>query len=156
MDASRLAETRIFRQHGYICYIYSSNRLLAEPWDAEIKQLAQTLQQQFQVKFNSVLMNYYRDGQDSMGWHADDEVELGKNPLIASLTLGAERVFKLRHLDGETMSVKLASGSLLLMGGSLQHYWKHALPKTTKIHQGRINLTFRKINHRSADGHQNY
>lgn len=80
-----------------------------------------------------------------MGWHADDEPQLGHNPAIASLTLGAERVFKLRHQDGETHSFRLQSGSLLMMEGCLQYFWKHALPKSRKIKQGRINLTFRKI-----------
>ncbi len=130
---------------GKIIYSYSGDSLTAYQWSVEIEQLAERISTLAQVQFNAVLINYYRDGNDSMGWHADDEPQLGHNPQIASLTLGAERPFKLRHLDGETHSVNLQSGSLLMMGGCLQHFWKHALPKTRKINQGRINLTFRKI-----------
>jgi len=97
-------------------------------------------------RFNSVLGNLYRDGRDSMGWHADKEKELGPNPFIASLSLGAERLFRLRHnKTGETLDISLTHGSLLLMGGSLQHGWRHSIPKTREPKTGRINLTFRTI-----------
>ena len=128
-----------------IVYSYSGDSLTAHQWPVEIQQLAECISSLVQVQFNTVLINYYRDGNDSMGWHADDEPQLGHNPPIASLTLGAKRVFKLRHKDGETHSFSLQSGSLLMMEGCLQHFWKHALPKSRKIKQGRINLTFRKI-----------
>lgn len=93
-----------------------------------------------------MLANLYRDGKDSNGWHADDEKELGKNPLIASLSLGAQRRFDLRHnLTKEKISLELESGSLLLMGGAMQHFWKHQIAKSTKVSGPRINLTFRCI-----------
>ncbi len=130
---------------GKIIYSYSGDSLSAHQWSVEIQQLAERISTLAKVPFNAVLINYYRDGNDSMGWHADDEPQLGHHPQIASLTLGAQRPFKLRHQQGETHSLILQSGSLLIMGGSLQHFWKHSLPKTRKINQGRINLTFRKI-----------
>jgi len=92
------------------------------------------------------LANYYRDGNDSNGWHADNEKELGIDPVIASISLGVERRFDLKHnLTKEKISFHLSNGSLLIMGGSLQHNWKHTLAKAKKIEEGRINLTFRKI-----------
>jgi alkylated DNA repair dioxygenase AlkB len=97
-------------------------------------------------EFNSVLSNLYRDGNDSMGWHADKERELGPEPFIASLSLGAERVFELRHnADREVTRVFLPHGSLLLMGGKLQRCWRHRVPKMPGIRLPRINLTFRTI-----------
>ncbi|MTI32453.1 alpha-ketoglutarate-dependent dioxygenase AlkB family protein [Xanthovirga aplysinae] len=98
-------------------------------------------------KFNSVLLNYYRDGNDSMGWHADDEKELGVNPTIASVNFGVARDFDFRRKDNpkEKFRICLGDGSLLLMRGATQHYWQHQLPKRKKVNQGRINLTFRKI-----------
>lgn len=97
-------------------------------------------------EFNSVLANLYRDGRDSNGWHSDDEPELGKNPVIASVSLGVERKFHLRHRkrkDIDRLHLTLAHGSLLLMTGRTQHYWAHQLPKTAKVVGPRINLTFR-------------
>jgi alkylated DNA repair dioxygenase AlkB len=94
-----------------------------------------------------VLLNLYRDGQDSMGYHADDEKELGETPLIASLSLGDERVFKLRHKTRKTtLDIVLGHGDLLVMAGALQQYWQHCVPKTKQLKTARINLTFRKIN----------
>ena len=99
-----------------------------------------------QEKFNCVLVNLYRNGQDSNGWHADNEPELGINPVIASLSLGATRRFNLRHnLSNKKISIDLTNGSLLLMKGEMQHFWKHQLAKSTKVVNGRINLTFRRI-----------
>lgn len=96
--------------------------------------------------FNSVLLNYYRDGNDSNGWHADNEKELGKNPLIASVSLGESRRFDLKHNQTkEKIHFQLNSGSLLIMGGEIQHFWKHQIAKSKKIKSGRINLTFRTI-----------
>ena len=100
-----------------------------------------------QYEFTSVLLNKYRDGKDSNGWHSDDEKELGINPIIASVSLGAERFFHLRHkkIKKERHKIKLAHGSLLIMGGEMQHYWQHQIAKTQKQIDPRINLTFRKI-----------
>jgi alkylated DNA repair dioxygenase AlkB len=92
------------------------------------------------------LINYYRDGQDSNGWHADNEKTLGPNPSIASISLGAERTFELKHLStGQKKSVLLADGSLLHMHGPLQHHYKHQLPKKRALTEARLNLTFRWI-----------
>ncbi|MBV7297742.1 alpha-ketoglutarate-dependent dioxygenase AlkB family protein [Enterovibrio paralichthyis] len=98
------------------------------------------------VDYNSVLANLYRDGKDYMGWHQDNESELGETPSIASLSFGEPRRFVLRHLhSGEKREFELNSGSLLIMAGKTQTYWQHAVPKTAKINAPRINLTFRKI-----------
>jgi alkylated DNA repair dioxygenase AlkB len=105
--------------------------------------------------FNSVLVNCYRDGLDSVAWHSDDEPELGKNPIVASLSLGADRQFQLRHKDRQKhvkseqykQNLCLSDGDLLLMHGSMQHYWQHQIPKTKKVVGERINITFRQIKH---------
>jgi len=100
------------------------------------------------TEFNSALLNYYRDGQDSMGYHQDNEPELGQNPVIASLTFGAARTFQLKHITDKTIKRKdilLNSGSLLIMAGTTQHYWKHQIPKTKKPIGPRLNITFRVI-----------
>ena len=97
--------------------------------------------------FNSVLLNRYRDGRDGMGWHADDEPELGRNPVIASVSFGATRRFRLRHRRDrvEPITLPLTDGSLLLMAGETQHRWVHAVPKTTVAVGERLNLTFRSV-----------
>jgi len=96
--------------------------------------------------FNCVLANLYRDGKDSNGWHADNEKELGRNPVIASISLGAARRFDLKHnTKVDSKQLVLPHGSLLIMGGMMQHHWKHCIAKTAKIIQPRINLTFRKL-----------
>ncbi len=97
--------------------------------------------------FNSVLLNYYRNGQDSMGWHSDDEKELGLNPTIASLNLGESRRFLIRNKADKNLKkeILLTHGSLLIMTDEMQHYWQHAVPKEPKKQQPRINLTFRWI-----------
>ena len=98
-------------------------------------------------KFTTVLLNLYRDGNDSNGWHADNEKELGKNPVIASISLGASRFFHLKHNTKtyQKLKIELSHGSLLLMEGTTQHFWKHQVAKTAKIVAPRINLTFRKV-----------
>ena len=99
------------------------------------------------LTFNSVLLNLYRDGQDSMGWHRDDEKELGKNPAIGSVSFGESRKFMIRHVQDRSLktSINITNGSLLLMAGEMQHHWLHSIPKTAKPAGVRINLTFRKI-----------
>ncbi|RTY96468.1 alpha-ketoglutarate-dependent dioxygenase AlkB, partial [Flavobacterium bomense] len=98
-------------------------------------------------KFTTVLLNLYRDGKDSNGWHADNEKELGFNPIIASLSFGTERIFQLKHntISNLKQNIPLEHGSLLIMKGATQHFWKHQIPKTSKIISSRINLTFRVI-----------
>ena len=127
-------------------YQYSGLTHYPQAWTETLLGLRQSVESASGHRFNSVLGNLYRDGQDSMGWHADQEKVLGSNPFIASLSLGAERLFKIRHnKTGETVAINLASGSLLLMGGPLQHHWRHCVPKTQQAKPARINLTFRKI-----------
>lgn len=129
-----------------VCYQYSGDQLEAEPWPQAVEELKNRLCERLGQPFNCALMNYYRDGRDSMGWHSDNEPELGTEPVIASISLGSPRKFKLKHKKStEKHDLILAPGSLLLMAGDCQQFWQHALPKTT--HAGpRINLTFRQIN----------
>jgi alkylated DNA repair dioxygenase AlkB len=144
----RVTAPRLVAWYGdpQAAYTYSGITHTPLPWLPLLTELKNRIEQQSQHTFNSVLCNLYRNGQDSMGWHADKEPELGKNPYIASLSLGGSRVFKFRHLKtNDTIDVVLGNGSLLLMGGELQHHWRHSLPKSTKVTQPRINLTFRKI-----------
>ncbi|EWH11383.1 2OG-Fe(II) oxygenase [Catenovulum agarivorans DS-2] len=127
-------------------YKYSGETFTADIWPKELEQLKDLAESICQAKFNCVLANYYRNGQDTMGWHADDEAELGKTPVIASFSFGVERDFFFKHrLTGEQHKLQLAHGSLLIMAGSTQEFWYHCLPKRTRITSGRINLTFRYI-----------
>ncbi|MCH9698203.1 MAG: alpha-ketoglutarate-dependent dioxygenase AlkB [Gammaproteobacteria bacterium] len=127
-------------------YRYSGVDHIPLPWTEELQDIRKSLRQSHHHHFNSVLGNLYRNGQDSMGWHADKESQLGKNPVIASLSLGATRQFRLKHnKSGQTVNIELEHGSLLIMSGSLQHHWRHCLPKTRRPVQQRINLTFRSI-----------
>lgn len=127
-------------------YTYSGIKRTPLPWTKELQELRALAEQACSSEFNACLLNFYHDGADGMSWHSDDEKELGKQPVIASLSLGAERRFLFRHkLSGIKTELLLGNGSLLLMKGECQQYWKHSLPKSVRIHQGRINLTFRKI-----------
>ncbi|MDD3003645.1 alpha-ketoglutarate-dependent dioxygenase AlkB [Flavobacterium sp.] len=128
-------------------YSYSNLKMEAHSWSPELINLKNKVEQISDCTFNSVLLNLYRDGKDSNGWHADDEKELGKNPVIASLTLGSERFFHLKHnhLPAVKSKIKLENGSLLLMKGTTQHFYKHQIPKTQQMISPRINLTFRTI-----------
>ena len=112
-------------------------------------RLKDRVEEKVNLNFNSVLANLYRNGQDYVSWHSDDEKELGKNPTIASVSFGATRRFLLRHRSNknlETVDLSLGHGSLLIMKGSTQHYWKHQVPKTAKVKTERINLTLRVVN----------
>ena len=116
------------------------------PWTKELLEIKAVIEPVCEVVFNSVLLNLYRDGNDSISWHTDAEKELGKNPLIASVNFGAERKFQIRHNQTqEIIDIHLKHGSLLVMKGELQHFWKHQVPKQKKITEERINLTFRVI-----------
>lgn len=127
-------------------YTYSGVKHTPLPWTPELLLMKAAIEQHCQHQFNSVLANLYRDGQDSMGCHADNEKELGLNPVIASLSLGDERVFKLHHNKKKHhLDLILGSGDLLLMAGTLQHHWVHSIPKTKKPKSSRINLTFRLV-----------
>lgn len=128
-------------------YGYSGQTLINNPFPKFLDDLRLQIEAKTGCHYNALLINYYRDGQDSNGWHADNEKSLGKNPSIASLSLGAERNFELRHLASKKkIKLKLTQGSLLHMHGALQHHWKHQLPKVKDLKAARINLTFRLIN----------
>lgn len=127
-------------------YRYSGVTHQPLPWTPELADLRQGVQSATAAEFNSVLANLYRDGNDSMGWHADNEPELGKQPNIASLSFGATRTFRLQHRKSKRIvTVPLASGDLLFMTGDTQKYWRHSVPKEPKIISPRVNLTFREI-----------
>jgi len=128
-------------------YRYSGLTVHPNPWTPTLLTIRQRLQTVSSASFNSVLLNLYRDGNDSVGWHSDDEPELGTNPVIASLTLGAARAFQFRHRTNRDLRVnlELTHGSLLIMAGATQHHWHHQVPKTRKPLPPRINLTFRVI-----------
>jgi alkylated DNA repair dioxygenase AlkB len=127
-------------------YGYSGQQFKTKNFTPLLLQIKQKVEEASTYTFNSVLVNYYRDGNDSNGWHADNEKELGENPTIASLSFGTSRRFDLKHTTkAEKLSVQLNSGSLLVMSGEMQHFWKHQIAKSKKITTGRINLTFRTI-----------
>jgi len=131
-----------------ISYTYSGIRLEALPWTHTLIDIKNRVETLAGIDFNSVLLNYYRDHGDSMGLHSDDEPELGRRPVIASVSLGEERTFVLKHKtrrDLRSVRLKLASGSLLLMKGETQHYWKHGIEKETRPCGPRVNLNFRRI-----------
>ncbi len=127
-------------------YRYSGLELDPEPWSDDLIEVRRRCEALSGTSFNSVLANLYRTGQDSVAWHADDEPELGRDPVIASVSLGAERRFDFRHrVTGTTIRIPLPSGSVLVMGGSTQHHWVHQVAKTSRDPGVRINLTFRSI-----------
>lgn len=127
-------------------YTYSRTTKHALPWTQELSELKTIVEKIVGTKFNSCLLNLYHDGNEGMSWHSDDEAALGKNTIIASLSLGAGRKFSFKHkiTRGKT-DVFLENGSLLVMKGETQTHWVHSLPKSVKIKVPRINLTFRTI-----------
>lgn len=141
-------------------YGYSGIALAPKPWSATLLQLKNQLQDQLACTFNSVLVNLYRDGSDSVSWHSDDESELGMQPLIASLSFGAPRRFSMRarypsrpmFAETSTTHIDLQSGSLLVMAGNTQRNWQHQVAKTRKPVGPRINLTFRRVVSNAAIG----
>lgn len=128
-------------------YSYSNLTLIPKKFTPELFEIQQKLKLQTGQDFTHCLANLYQDGNDSMGWHSDDEKELGIDPVIASISLGGVRNFQLKHknIKDQRFKLDLEHGSLLLMAGSTQHFWKHQLPKTKKQVAPRINLTFRTI-----------
>lgn len=127
-------------------YRYSGSSKAPQPWTPYLLELKARVESHVGERFNACLLNHYWDGQDGMGWHSDDEAELGNQPIIASLSLGAERVFALRHKrTQDERRLPLASGQLIVMRGDTQHHWRHSLLKSRRIDAGRINLTFRTI-----------
>jgi alkylated DNA repair dioxygenase AlkB len=127
-------------------YSFSGITLKPNPWNAALQKIKEKIEPEAGVIFNSVLLNRYRNGNDSISWHTDAEKELGRNPVIASVNFGATRIFQLRHINTkEKIEIELTHGSLLIMKGELQHFWQHQVPKTSKVVGERINLTFRVI-----------
>ena len=127
-------------------YRYSGVDHQPLPWNDLLNSLRVRMEDVCEQTFNSVLANLYRDGGDSMGCHADDEKELGLNPVIASLSFGDSRLLRFKHRKtGYKVDLELAHGDLLIMAGEIQSHWQHQLPKTRKVKQPRINLTFRHI-----------
>ena len=132
-------------------YTYSRTRFEPRPWPLALAALREHVEHAQATRFNSVLANLYRDGNDSMGWHSDDEPELGAQPVIASLSLGAARMFRLRRRlprgvraqPADTCHLQLPHGSLLRMAGTTQQHYLHELPKDRSVRSARINLTFR-------------
>ena len=133
-------------------YTYSGIKMTPTPWTEVLAEIRDRTGMVAETEFNSVLLNLYRDGQDSVDWHADDEPELGPEPTIGSVSLGATRRFHLRPKDGslETVSVELHHGDVLVMRGPMQHAWQHQLPKTQRAVGPRINLTFRTVEFEQA------
>ena len=126
------------------CYVYSGVPRHAQPWLAGLYRLKQHIEQLVGHPFNSCLANLYQDGQQGMGWHRDNEASLGTQPVIASLSFGASRKFRFKHVQlPHTVDTYLAHGQLIVMRGQTQQYWQHSLAKSSRVIEPRINLTFR-------------
>ncbi|TDQ06978.1 alpha-ketoglutarate-dependent dioxygenase AlkB family protein [Pedobacter metabolipauper] len=130
-----------------VSYSYSGITMEALPWTDTLIKIKEAIETKFEAKFNGCLLNHYRDGKDSMGWHRDNERNLGRYPLIASVSFGASRIFQFRNYKDKLpiISIELTHGSLLIMKAETQELWEHRLPKTVVSTQPRINLTFRLI-----------
>ena len=129
-------------------YGYSGIVHEPRPWPPVLAALRARLRDELALDLNGVLANQYRDGSDSMGWHSDDEPELGPRPVVASVSLGAERRFRLRHRTRKelaSLDLTLEHGSLLVMRGETQHRWEHSLPRSARCRETRVNLTFRPV-----------
>ncbi|MBW3695296.1 alpha-ketoglutarate-dependent dioxygenase AlkB [Vibrio sp. T187] len=137
---------RLQAWYGDKAYRYSNLLMQPKPWLTILQTLRQRCEQAAHTEFNSVLCNLYRDGNDSNGWHSDNEPELGAQPVIASISFGETRKFHLKHrVTKQKHTFELTSGSLLIMAGDTQKYWQHTVPKTKLKKSPRINLTFRNI-----------
>lgn len=149
MFGKRVPQPRLIRFQGDsgVHYTYSGDPHAASPWHPDVESIRDRLREEGVGDFNSVLLNLYRDGADSMGWHADDEPELGEDPLIASISLGGSRRFVLRRRVDRSKRHELSPehGSLIVMRGDLQHHWQHQVPRTRRPVPARINLTFRRV-----------
>ena len=133
-------------------YTYAGVTHQPEPWGAQLLSIKERLRHFLpSSEFNSVLLNLYRSGNDRMGWHRDNERELGPRPVIASVSFGVPRRFDMRHVQSrEKIQCVLPSGSLLVMDGAFQEHWQHQLPASKRIIQPRVNLTFRTVNHKMS------
>ena len=128
-------------------YTYSGIPMTPNPWNTELLEIKNKVDQYAKIHFNSVLLNCYRTGNDSVSWHSDDEKELGDQPIIGSVSFGGTRKFRLRNKKNKKLihNIELVNGSLLIMSELTQQYWEHEIPKTKKMVGERINLTFRSI-----------
>ena len=127
-------------------YRYSGKQLNRQIWSQDLIMIRKKIYKELKIDFNSVLANYYRDGKDSMGWHSDDEKELGPDPTIASISFGSERDLVFRNkITKETLAIPQTNGCLILIDGETQRNWQHSIKKTRKVIGPRINLTFRNI-----------
>lgn len=142
-------QPRLISWHAapFINYKYSGIHMQPAAWTTDLLEIKNIIENKIDYCFNSAFLNLYRNGQDYMGWHRDNEKSLGSDPFIASISLGIDRKFKLKHMHKTDLSYQLTleSGSLLIMAGEIQHHWKHCLPKSKKIKSPRINITFRKV-----------
>ena len=132
-------------------YTYSHIAMQPHPWTALLRDIKRKVENAVGAHFNSVLLNLYRSGKDSVSWHQDNEPELGSHPIIASVSFGETRVFQLRHRNNRAiprLDIPLSTGSLLIMRGETQQHWQHQIPKTKRAVEPRINLTFRFIQRR--------
>ncbi len=148
MGARLIRQPRLVAWFGDqgISYRYSGITHEAHPWTPELLRLRDQVMERSGARFNGVLVNFYRDGRDSVGWHADDERELGPDPIIASLSFGSVRVFQFRHKSTrKRLDLPLAHGSLLVMRPPCQRDWSHCIPKTKRPVDSRLNLTFRWV-----------
>ena len=146
-----IASPRLSAWYGDPGAVYSYSGLRLEPasWTPTLRMIRERVEDLAAARFNSVLLNLYRDGQDSMGWHSDDEPELGRNPVIASVSFGAARRFLMQHRKRRLrVELLLEDGDVLVLGGATQYYWRHHVPKTRQPVGSRINLTFRSIQSR--------
>lgn len=147
------SQPRLSAAYGDAPYTYSGLTIRPLPWTPLLLSIKDAVERASDTRFNSVLLNYYRDERDSMGMHSDDEPALGRNPVVASLSFGATRTFVLRHKGSrQTLKLDLPDGCLLVMGGALQHHWQHGINKSVKTIGARLNLTFRSINFRGGNG----
>lgn len=149
MFGKQIALPRLTAWYGNEGKPYSYSGITHHPhrWTPELLEIKSKIESVADLAFNSVLLNLYRDEQDSVGWHSDDETELGENPVIASISFGDVRQFQFKHKtdNNQRLALDLISGSLLLMRGATQHYWKHRIPKSKQAKSERMNLTFRVI-----------
>ncbi|MBQ4861165.1 alpha-ketoglutarate-dependent dioxygenase AlkB [Pseudoalteromonas sp. MMG013] len=142
----KIPRLQCFIADKQVNYSYSNQPLVVENWPEPLKAMRRRLQVHYGYSFNALLVNWYRNGHDSMGWHSDDEKELGCQPFIVSISLGASRKFTIRNAHSkQTQNLMLDNGSCLLMHGQSQSHYQHALPKQMKVNSGRINLTFRTV-----------
>lgn len=145
----QVMQPRLTAWYGDASKAYSYSGITMRPlaWTNSLEQIKTAIETKTNLVFNSALLNLYRDGKDSMGWHRDNEKELGPNPTIASVSFGGSRVFKLRDYNNKSpvIPIELTHGSLLLMKGATQHHWEHQVAKTSKPVAPRINITFREI-----------